>query len=258
MDDVMPGGRFSRPVRRGRTVERAVGAGSENVHALLRYFEAAGLTLTPRYLGRTEDGTREILTYLDGETGYPPLSADQRSDAALVSVARAIRALHDAGQGFLAPDPDGWGGYEVAVPATIDCIGHHDLAPWNIVFAGTDVTGVIDWDSARPSNRAWDLSYAAHQFVPLHPTGDLPSWGWDTEPDRRGRLRLLTASYGLGVEPAGIVDLLVVRLAAMAAHIEQQIRVGNPDFAVHRAEDHGSGYRKAVRYLLDNRAVLVS
>jgi hypothetical protein len=255
MDEIMPGGRFSKPVRRGLTVERT--AASENVHALLRHFEVAGLTLTPRYLGLTEDGTREILTFVDGETGYPPLSADQRSDEALVSVARAIRAIHDASQGFLAPDPDGWAGYEVAVPAVIDCIGHHDLAPWNIAFHGTEVTGIIDWDSARPSNRGWDLSYAAHQFVPLHPTDDLPAWGWDTEPDRRRRMRLLAASYGRGIEPAEVLDLLIVRLAAMAAHIEAQIRAGDPDFAAHRAEDHGSGYRKAVRYLVDNRTALI-
>lgn len=254
----MPGGRFAKPVRRGRTVERVIAPGSLNVHALLEHFESAGLALTPRFLGLTDDGTREILTFVDGETGYPPLSDALRTDAALVSVAQAIRAIHDATQGFIAPDPHAWSGYEVAVPARIDCIGHHDLAPWNIAFEGARVTGVIDWDSARPSNRAWDLSYAAHQFVPLHPTADLPAWGWDEEPDRAARLRLLTTSYGLGVAPAEIIDLLVIRLAAMGAYIEQQVRAGNPDFAVHRDEDHGAGYRRAVRYLLDNREALLS
>lgn len=258
MDEVMPGGRFAKPVRRGRTVERLIAPGSVNVHALLEHFERAGLALTPRFLGRTDDGTREILSFVDGQTGYPPLSDSLRSDAALINVAQAVRAIHDATQGFVAPDPDAWSGYEVAVPARIDCIGHHDLAPWNIVFDGARVTGVIDWDSARPSNRAWDLSYAAHQFVPLHPTADLPAWGWNDEPARAARLRLLTSSYGLGVAPAEIIDLLVVRLAAMAAYIEQQVRAGHPDFALHGEENHGAGYRKAVRYLLDNREALLS
>ena len=258
MDQAMTGGRFAKPVRRGETVERAAGPASANVQALLRHFERTGFPLAPRFLGTTADGTREILSFIDGETGYPPLSAEHRSDEALVNVARAIRAMHDATQGFTPVEPDVWGGYEVAVPAQIDCIGHHDLAPWNIVFDGTRVIGIIDWDGARPSNRAWDLAYAAHQFVPLHPTADLPAWGWEQEPDRAARLRLLAGAYGLGIRPAEILDLVVVRLAAMAAHIEAQIRAGNPDFDVHREDRHGDGYRKAVRFILDIRDALLS
>lgn len=101
--------------------------------------------------------------------------------------------------------------------------------------------GVIDWDSAPPSNRAWHLSYAAHQSVPLHPTAGLPAWGWDDERARAARLRLLTSSYGLGRAPAEIIDLLVVRLAAMAAYTEQQVQAGDPDFAVNGEENRGAG-----------------
>ncbi len=256
-DEVMAGGRFAQPVRRGQTVERALAPGSDNVHALLRHFEAVGFALAPRYLGLTADGSREVVSFLDGETGYPPLSPTQRSDTTLVNVARAVRAMHDATAGFIAPDPNGWGGYEVSVPAVVDCIGHHDLAPWNIVFDGEAVVGIIDWDSARPSNRAWDLAYVAHQFVPLHPPAGLAPFGWDEEPDRRARLELLTASYGTGIQPAELVDLLIVRLSSMVAYIEQQIRADDPRFEVHRRENHGDGYRAAIGYLIDTRHDLV-
>jgi len=107
-----------------------IGPGSVNVHALLEHFERVGLALTPRFLGLTDDGTREILSFVDGETGYPPLSVALRTEEALVSIAQAVRAIHDASQGLRAPDLDAWSGYEVAVPARIDCIGHPDLAPW--------------------------------------------------------------------------------------------------------------------------------
>jgi aminoglycoside phosphotransferase (APT) family kinase protein len=88
------------------------------------------------------------------------------------------------------PDPAGWDRQEVALPAEIDCIGHADLAPWNLIFDGDQVIGIIDFDFAGPSNRAWDLSYLAHQLVPLHPASDLAGFGWDTEPDRARRLRI--------------------------------------------------------------------
>ena len=252
----MDGGRFSKAVRRGDTIERA--AAGANVHALLRHFERTGFTLAPRFLGTAADGSREILTFIHGETGYPPLSRELRSDEALVSVARAIRVMHDATQGFTPVEPHAWGGYDVAVPAQTDCIGHHDLAPWNIVFDRTQVVGIIDWDGARPSTRAWDLAYAAHQFVPLHPSADLVAWGWDGEPDRAARLRLLTDTYGRGMQQAEILDLAVLRLTSIGAYIAQQVRSGDPDFALHRDENHAAGYRKAAGFILDNRDAFLS
>lgn len=250
-DQTLPGGRFAGPVRRGTTVERAMGAGRANVQALLRHFEQTGFPLAPRFLGVR--GDKELLSFIDGETGYPPLPGPIRSDAALASVGRAIRAAHDATRAFVPVD-EVWAQCDVAVPADIDCIGHLDLAPWNIVFDGTEVAGIIDWDFARPSNRAWDLAYAAHQFVPFHPGADLAAWGWDSEPDRAARLRILTESYGCGIEPAQIVDLAIVRLASMGAWIDRRVRAGDPAFAVHAAEDHGRGYRAAAGFIGQNRA----
>lgn len=131
---------------------------------------------------------------MPGVTGYPPLSNAIRSNTALSSVAATIREFHDATQGFVSNQI--WHGYEIAHPSTYDCIGHYDLAPWNITFEGEQVTGIIDWDAAGPSSRVWDWAYAAYQFVPFHPHKDLRSWGWNEEPNRRRRLRLFLESYG--------------------------------------------------------------
>jgi aminoglycoside phosphotransferase (APT) family kinase protein len=128
---------------------------------------------------------------------------------------------------------------------------------WNFVFDGSEVVGIIDWDTIRPSNRRWDLAYAAHQFVPFHPRAWLEPFGWTEEPDRARRLRLFCAAYGLGVEPAELVDLAGLRLLGHAANIEQQVKAGNPAFALHRDEDHVGGYRAAVAYILANRAALL-
>jgi hypothetical protein len=257
MTDAMERGRFSKPVRKGDVVERVLGPGGTNVHALLEHLHGRGFELAPRFLGLTGDGTRERLSFLPGETGYPPLAAELRSDEALVSVARAVRGLHDASQGFVPPEPGRWSGHDYAGPVQPDCVGHRDLAPWNIVFDGERVTGIIDWDFAGPTGRAWDLAYTAHQFVPFHPTEALPAWGWDTEPDRAERLRLFADAYGPQVTPAELVDLAALRLLSIGAHIEDRIRAGDPAFAVHRDEDHGSGYRAAAAYILAHRGDLL-
>ncbi|SDT07588.1 phosphotransferase [Actinoplanes derwentensis] len=189
MSDPMQRGRFAAPVRRGETVERSPGPASANVHALLTHLEQQGFAFSPRLTGMTAEG-REILSFLPGDSGDPPLTEVLRSDATLISVARAGRALHDATRGFVTPEPGRWHRMELAVPAVIDCIGHHDLAPWNLVFDdGGEVIGILGWDTAGPSNRVWDLAYAAHHLVPLHPPDGVAGFGWTSEPDRARRLR---------------------------------------------------------------------
>jgi hypothetical protein len=252
MVDPMDRGAFSKPVRRGDTVERGSGPGNANVHALLEHFERVGFDLAPRFLGTTADGSRELLSYIDGETGYPPLTDAIRSDETLINIARAIRDMHDATQGFGHREQAGWNTHEISAPITINCIGHRDLAPWNIVFRGTDVVGIIDWDFAGPSNRVWDLAYAAHQFVPFHPPANMPAFGWTGEPDRARRLRCFAQAYGLDVTPEEIVDLVIVRLSSMAANISSHVRAGDPAFAMHARDGHAQAYFGAARYLIDH------
>jgi hypothetical protein len=257
MAEAMPGGRFARPVRRGDIVERDAGPRHQYVHELLGYLEARGFGLAPRYLGMTPDGRREILSYIDGEVGYPPLPAFVRSAEALVSVARAIRALHDAADGFIPSVTGPRYSHDVCIPDRIDCVGHGDLAPWNVVFRGSDVVGIIDWDSAGPSSRAWDLSYAAYQFVPFTPTPELQVWGWPHEPDRAARLALFADAYGDLVDTAELVDLAIIRLVSIAAKIEREVRAGNPAFRTHREEQHAQGYRRAAQFVIENRDSLL-
>ena len=201
----------------------------------------------------TADGRREILSYIDGEIGYPPLPGFVRSDEALVSVVRTIRAMHDAADGFAPSAAGPRYSHDVCSPDRIDCVGHGDLASWNFVFNGGQVAGIIDWDPAGPSSRAWDLSYAAYQFVPFTPTPDLQTWGWPQEPGRAARLALFATSYGDLVEPAELVelvDLAIVRLVSVAARMEREIRAGNPAFDTHKEERHAGGYRRAAEFVI--------
>ncbi|WP_460527046.1 phosphotransferase [Flindersiella endophytica] len=254
----MDRGRFARPERVGSEIRRS-GQGASGVRALLEHYAAVGCELTPRFLGFAGDG-RERLSYLPGSTGYPPLRSELRTDEALANVARAIRRVHDASLPLAEVSAAGlvWAPNELARPAAPDIIGHHDLAPWNIVFDGAEVVGIIDWDSAGPTTRAWDLAYAAYQFVPLHPTRDLAAFGWPSEPDRRERLRLFASAYGGGVSVEQLVDNAILRIASIGAEIAEQVATHNPLFAVHAEEAHAPGYFRAVAELAAMRERLVA
>jgi aminoglycoside phosphotransferase (APT) family kinase protein len=219
-------------------------------YALLEHFADVGCALTPRYLGRSPDGHRDRYGYLPGDTGYPPYTDEVRSARALTSLAEAVRQVHDASAGFSGPPDLTWARAEVSAPVTVDCIGHGDLTPWNTVFRGAEVVGIIDWDTAAPSNRVWDLSYAAFQFVPLHADAGLRAWGWTAPPDRRARLRELLAAYGAGVTAGEVLDACAVRLAGMAAFMEAAVRRGDERYRVHLADGHAAAYRAAAAHVL--------
>lgn len=252
----LAGGYYSAPERHGDVLVRSAGPWSRNVQALLRHLENAGFTQAPVHISRDADAGTETLSFIPGQAGTYPLSAAQRSDEALVNVARAIRAMHDAASGFVAPEPGNWQ-YRTAIPAEVDCIGHNDLGPYNVIYHGAEVAAIIDWDFAGPSSRAWDLCYAAHRFVPLSAPRSTRAFGWDRMPDRAARLHLFTQAYGGALALPYLLDLLIVRLAAICANIEQQVQLGNPKFARQRDEKHTEGYREDMQYILRHRDSLL-
>jgi aminoglycoside phosphotransferase (APT) family kinase protein len=248
----LAGGYHSAPVRQGNLITRNAGPWSRNVEALLRHLRNDGFTRAPLYVSRDDDAGTETLRFVPGQAGTYPLTAPQRSDKALVNVARAIRAMHDATTGFAAPEPGNWQ-YRTAIPAEVDCIGHNDLGPYNVIYDGADIAAIIDWDFAGPSSRAWDLCYAAHRFVPLSAPRSTRAFGWDPMPAQAARLRLFTEAYGDGIALPYLLDLLILRLAAISANIEQQVQLGNPRFDRQRDEKHTDGYREDIQYILHQR-----
>jgi hypothetical protein len=256
MGDELAGGYYSAPKRHGDLIIRAAGPWSRNVQALLRHLKNAGFTQAPVYVSRDEYAGTETLSFIPGQAGTYPLTAAQRSDEALVNVARTIRAMHDAASGFVAPEPGNWQ-YRTAIPADVDCIGHNDLGPYNVIYNGTDVAAIIDWDFAGPSSRAWDLCYAAHRFVPLSAPRSARAFGWDPVPDQAARLHLFTQAYDGDLAVPYLLDLLIVRLAAICANIELQVQLGNPGFDRQRDEKHTGGYREDMQYIHQHRDSLL-
>ena len=95
----------------------------------------------------TSEG-REVLTYLDGESGRDtwPLVVP---DDGLAAFARLLRRYHDAVAGYRPPDDTEWA-YGALPMAATDVVCHGDFGGWNLVWRDGQPVGIVDWDLAYP------------------------------------------------------------------------------------------------------------
>ncbi|MPZ60312.1 MAG: phosphotransferase [Propionibacteriales bacterium] len=84
-----------------------------------------------------------------------------------------------------------------------------------MVFTDHQLSGVIDWDTASPGPRIWDLAYLAYRLVPLVGPGNPDVEGHSLSESAR-RLRLLCDAYGHGCEPEAVILVAVDRLRDLA------------------------------------------
>jgi hypothetical protein len=216
---VLTGGNMTPVVRVGDTVRRAAGPWTPTIHALLRHLRANGFTQVPEPLGIDEHG-REILSFLPGRVGTYPLPDFVLSDGTLETVARMLRAYHDATVGFEG------GPWQWPAHAPPEVICHNDFAPYNMLFEDGRLTGIIDWDLASPGPRAWDMGYAAYRFVPLTDPAN-PDVGNPGVAEQARRLAGFCAAYG-GPEPRATAEAAVAKLRELVAFIRREAAAGDP------------------------------
>ena len=219
MDEVvLSGGNMTAVVAVGDTVRRAAGPWTPTIHALLDHLRASGFRMAPRPLGLDERG-REILSLLPGRVATYPLPAFVLSEPMLVRAAQILRAYHDASADFLPRAGAVWQ-WPAREPAQVVC--HNDFAPYNLMFEGEELTGVIDFDLASPGPRVWDMGYTAYRFVPLTDPGN-PDVPYPGEAAQARRLAAFCAAYG---------DPQISPREVIAAAIDQSARARR----VHRAQ----------------------
>jgi hypothetical protein len=223
------GGSHSEAVRVGRTVRRAGRPWSGATLDLLRHLEGAGFPGAPRALGFDDRG-REILTYVDGESaarlpegGPVPAEHWVRRDDVLVRLGALLRAHHDAAATFP------WVGREWQVPVRhpVETICHNDLSPGNVVLRGGAPVALIDWEAAAPGPRAWDLGYAAWNWVPFWSAERSRAAGLPASTaEKARRFRLLLDGYG--VEPdIGLLRTGVERMRQYLDHLRGLVADGS-------------------------------
>jgi hypothetical protein len=169
------GGRVTKGVVRiGDTVRRPFRRDHSLQHDLLIYLEQRGFDGSPRFLGIDALG-RESLSFLPGTV---PTDLGHFDDQQLVEAASLLRRFHDATAEFPA-----------VLQAGAEVICHNDWGPPNCVFQGELPVGLIDFDTAAPGPRLWDIGYSAFSWLDI---GD-PDY---TADEQLRRLGLFIEGYG--------------------------------------------------------------
>jgi aminoglycoside phosphotransferase (APT) family kinase protein len=204
---------------------------SAAVFDLLHHLEREGFAGAPRALGFDEQG-REILTYIEGEVaaqrqpGHPgggDLPDYVWRDDVLVHLGALLRTYHDAAATFP------WAGREWLLETCqpVETICHNEVFPWNTVFREGVPVAFIDWDTAAPGPRAWEMGFVAWHWVPfwhdkLCQTAGLPTG----VAEKARRFRLLLDAYGL--EPdLGIVRAGIERMQGFLEHLRRLASEGS-------------------------------
>lgn len=182
-------------VRIGDTVRRPPSDRSEFVAGYLGHLEAAGLEGVPRYLGRDAAG-RDVLTFLEGDVPADPVPEWAADEAVLPGVARLLRRLHDASEGYDAPAPPWPPGRPVPLLPEDEprVIAQRDVTPQNTVFRDGVAWGLVDFDLSDWTTRSIDLANTAMHWVPLSAPADRPPVYAGAPIGRR--LRLMLDAYG--------------------------------------------------------------
>jgi Ser/Thr protein kinase RdoA (MazF antagonist) len=202
-------------VRVGDTVRRPQQQQSAFVAAYLEHLARVGFTGAPRFLG-VDDRGRDVLEFVAGDVPGASPEAWACTDDVVAGVARLVRALHDASEGWVPPPELPWFGRDrvgpdlpaelAALPGPPELVAHCDVTPQNVVFRAGAPVALIDFDLARPTRRAADLLTTAMWWVPLqHPADRAPA---QRDVDVPGRLRLFLDAYGLpGPQRAELLEL---------------------------------------------------
>ncbi|MGZ0147423.1 phosphotransferase [Kribbella sp. WER1] len=194
------------------------------------------------------DGGREVLSRVEGETPRPEVCGD----AVLDSAAGLLRQYHDAVAGWM-PEASNW---QVApVPAGApEVVCHNDLAPWNLLIRDGEVVAFVDWDTAAPGPRAWDLAYLAYTLVPLAAPENLAPMGWPSPTPVRERMLRIRDAYGCSPEQwQEVLTTIPVRIQAAYDTMRIWAAQDRPGWRAQWEQPapwhHGAGYLRDLAYL---------
>lgn len=242
------------PFRKGDVIFRPARTWTASVQALLAALHAHGFTQTPVPAGY--DAEWEKVSFLPGLTGDLDDSEEMRSEMALRSAASLLRRYHDC-TALLLPEMAAQQEWQLSPRAPVEVICHGDFAPYNVVLNESVVTGIIDFETAHPGPRGWDLAYALYRWAPLS-TGIASEslGGLDTQ---IGRARIFLDAYGLEVEgrPA-LPDMVIERLAALVGFMESEAARGVEKYRHDLQEGHDRIYRNDIGYISENREKIIA
>lgn len=250
-------GNMSEVVREGNFVCRDLKPQSKTIHRLLLHLEEKGIQFVPRFFGVNEN--KERLSFVDGKTieDYPPASDIQIRSKTVQLAAKMLRDYHDATQDFKKHPDDIWFlNYEGGLEKEVIC--HNDFAPYNITFRDNKPIGMIDFDTACPAPRIWDVAYAVYRFVPL----GMEFYDPDRNKyrmynkavdcsDRRLLLKTFLDAYG-DLDASEVLNNVILRLQALVRLFDEECRKGNMAFTKMKEEGHQQLYINEIGFIKEN------
>ncbi|NAW86625.1 aminoglycoside phosphotransferase family protein [Photobacterium halotolerans] len=242
----LQGGREGQIFRSDNKIYRPRGKWSETVHFLLSHIAENGFNAAPKPYGFDEKNN-EILSYVEGDVFNYPLKGNIATTEALTSAAKLLRLYHDASSSFLSKhsnEPMEWmlPGRE---PAEVIC--HGDYAPYNVSLIGSEKVGIIDFDTAHPAPRIWDIAYALYCWAPFK-THEYDAMG-DLE-SQSIRAKQFCDAYGLlEVDRQGLVKAMIDRVQALVDHMHNEASKGNQAFIENIKDGHHLAYLTDIKYL---------
>ncbi|MEU8269237.1 aminoglycoside phosphotransferase family protein [Sphaerisporangium sp. NPDC049002] len=230
--------------RAGDTVRRPVRPFTMTVQAYLAHLHAAGFPHAPVPLSVDDQG-REVLSFVPGDVPREPLPPETAGEEVLIALARLIRRLHDAAQGWTPPQDAVWGGTPgVRVTSSTPdgeapVVGHRDYCPGNVVFRDGLPAALIDFDLAKPTSKVDDLANALYYWAPLLDERDRAPAFVDLDIPRR--VAIFAGAYGM---TAGQRRALVPAVTRMVHRFHVNMRAAaEVDPAFRRMWDEGARHR---------------
>ena len=251
--EYIQGGRVNKIARSGKTVHRPSGFWSTSVHALLAHVRTQGFLRAPQPLGFDQLGN-EILTFIPGHVSNYPLTTAASSPDALISAASLLRDYHDATVSFFDNDMTAFSWLlPPRHPAEVIC--HGDFAPYNVVLDGNTAVAIIDFDTAHPAPRVWDIAYALYRWAPFTTPSNVDGFG--TLEEQTQRARLFCDAYGLtSTQRRQFPSLAIERLETLVHFMHSQAKSGNEAFQANIRDGHHLTYLDDIAYLKQHQTYI--
>jgi thiamine kinase-like enzyme len=252
----LTGGNTSFVTTNGRIVYKDRKPQSATTQRLLQHLQSKGITFCPKPLG-FDNNDREMLSFMCGNTidDFPNVSSIDNKVETVKQAATMLRKFHDATIDFNRQDDDIWWlRYDGDLPKEVIC--HNDFAPYNITFENNSPIGLIDFDTACPAPRVWDIAYAVYRFVPLSESVyDCVSGtyrDYDKVKDDEERKTLLAAflnEYGFYND---VEEYIIQRLSALVTLFDLECAKDNHAFVKMKQEGHQDLYIREIEFIKKN------